>query len=512
MDFRKTRNSCCKGKGAKVKRLMAVEIACLLTGTTLIAAEVPKFDSVGQAFAEFTTNNVACRRPAFEYVGTVLATERDPVRLRSGFGTLRTMADRLKDNEAYLIYCRKALKSEHEGQRFAGAVALVNGMQEGEEARRLFDELKSFITRDGALEPSHVLSVVKMMADMLAGRIADVNEACDFLDEHINLASTNVVFRCGCLSKQMVLLKSANRDDDAVKKADELRSFLNCPSVEFFAASCLKAEVAVQNGDASSAERYLMEALKREKFVPSGFARQMARIRASPVACETAVSHIRARIASVPLSDIVPFRAMVERAQPEIVELLCQMGRFDEALGECRVMLFFAPPRTYQNAVGTTADVMRREDGNLGRALSFLNFQKRDTVPKASNVLFSVPQLNDDERRKGREELANFIDEGWSSYLPVAWRLLWLDSPQDSMSMAERAFAKAPINSKSLQSCANAIMHPVAIATRDPVALKRIADYLLYGPAGADGKTGTSDDLGNPLVELKAKLALPGKK
>ena len=69
--------------------------------------------------------------------------------------------------------------------------------------------------------------------------------------------------------------------------------------------------------------------------------------------------------------------------------------------------------------------------------------------------------------------------------------------------------SKAPLNSMSLQNCANAIMRPVAVAVRDPVVLKRITDYLLYGAPGPDGQAGTADDLGNPLAEMKARLDLP---
>lgn len=492
-----------------MKRPMVAGAFCLLTGTAAIAADVPKFSSMGQALAEFTTNNVAYRLPAFDYVREALAAERDPVRLRTGFSALRTMAEKLGNNDAYAAVCRKAMASDQETRRFAGAVALANTAKGKDAARLAFDELKPFVDREEALSSLHRLSVVKTMSDMLAAQMADVDAACAFLDENANLSGTNIAFRCGCLAKQMTLLGSARRNDDALRKADELLSLRDCPSDDFFAASCLRSDASVQAGDIPSAERYLWEALSRDRLVPTGFARQMSKIGASPVACEKAVSHVRAMIASVPLGDVVTFRAMVERAQPEVVELLCRLGRFDEALGECRVMLFFAASKTYAPAVRTTADVMRKADGNLGRALAFLNFQKRNSVPAVPNVLLAVPQLDDDARRKGREELARRLDEGWSSDLSIAWRLLWLDSPKDSMAVAERAFSKAPLNSMSLQNCANAIMRPVAVAVRDPVVLKRITDYLLYGAPGPDGQAGTADDLGNPLAEMKARLDLP---
>ena len=46
--------------------------------------------------------------------------------------------------------------------------------------------------------------------------------------------------------------------------------------------------------------------------------------------------------------------------------------------------------------------------------------------------------------------------------------------------------------------CADAVMHPFSVMTRDPAKVSVVRDYLLYGKVGSDGVTGTADDLLSP--------------
>ena len=77
--------------------------------------------------------------------------------------------------------------------------------------------------------------------------------------------------------------------------------------------------------------------------------------------------------------------------------------------------------------------------------------------------------------------------------------MLWLDDPYASAEAAFAAFSVAPFSENALQSCANAIMRPVLVATRDPAAASQIVDFLMYGERGKDGRANTSDDAKNPL-------------
>ena len=46
--------------------------------------------------------------------------------------------------------------------------------------------------------------------------------------------------------------------------------------------------------------------------------------------------------------------------------------------------------------------------------------------------------------------------------------------------------------------CADAVMHPFSVMTRDPAKVAVVRDYLLYGKVGRDGVADTADDLLNP--------------
>jgi hypothetical protein len=61
------------------------------------------------------------------------------------------------------------------------------------------------------------------------------------------------------------------------------------------------------------------------------------------------------------------------------------------------------------------------------------------------------------------------------------------------------AFSCAPFSEKELQACADAVMHPVSVMTRDKPAVAAVRSYLLYGEAGRDGVRGSADDVANPV-------------
>ena len=265
------------------------------------------------------------------------------------------------------------------------------------------------------------------------------------------------------------------------------------------AALMLKADLCVRLGDAAGAGRTFVDVIRRGEPFPAGIARRLIDANPGMEALTNAVAALRERLAAIPLADVADFVAAVERTQPEVVELLNHLGRFDEALGECRVLVLLSTARNYQAAVNLAAASLKRADGNLGRAIAFMDFQKKDVVPKRHNILMDAPVLSDPVRERFRRRLPVGRCSAWTDSLGVSTRLLWLDDPQSSVREAIRAFGLAPFENKPIQACADAVMQPVLTVTRDPASVKGIVDYLMYGPAGRDGTKGTADDLSMPL-------------
>lgn len=242
--------------------------------------------------------------------------------------------------------------------------------------------------------------------------------------------------------------------------------------------------------------------------VPTGIAKRLLDANVDETTLDAAVTVLRTRLAGMPLGDTTAFRTAVEKTQPEIIEILNRLGRCDEALGECRVLVLLSGQRSYQAAVNLTALSLKRADGNLGRATAFMNFQKKGLVPQGRNILLDVPQLADGVRAEARKSLPVGKSELWGESLAVSVRLIWLDDPLAAVREAMRAFGLAPFDNKSLQVCADAIMQPILTVTRNPDSAKGIVDYLMYGPNGPDGAKGTQDDLSSPFENLEPVLKL----
>lgn len=282
-----------------------------------------------------------------------------------------------------------------------------------------------------------------------------------------------------------------------------------CPVVAYASAAYALADLEARRGNTEKASELILSLIRKGGAqTPQGVARRLFEVNAGDACLSNAVDALRRGLAHMPLGDATAFRAAVERIQPEVVELLNRLGRCDEALAECRVLVLSASPRAYPSAVSLTAATLKRMDGNLGRATAFLDFQKKGVVPTGRNVLMDAPPLGDAVRAEVRAALPVGRCEKWAECLAVSARLVWLDDPCAALGEAMRAFALAPFDGKALQACADAALQPVLAVTRDPAVAKGVVDYLTYGPNGPDGAKGTADDLPDPRESLSSVLEL----
>ena len=72
------------------------------------------------------------------------------------------------------------------------------------------------------------------------------------------------------------------------------------------------------------------------------------------------------------------------------------------------------------------------------------------------------------------------------------------------------AFSTAPMQQQELQRCANLIMHPMSVFSRDPKRINDILSYLMNGGCGADNIIGTDDDVKDPVASMEAFLKNTG--
>ena len=352
-----------------------------------------------------------------------------------------------------------------------------------------------------------VLQALKTMAEALK-RGAEFDGIC-----LAGMASDNESVRFACATALLQSPALATAPSNLVSGVERL---LNAPDAlsaahwsEIFRARCYAlADIAVGRKNAQAAGELLLDVIRKVDPVPVGIARRLSDADVDEATLDAAVALLRTRLAGMPLGDATAFRTAVEKVQPEIIELLNRLGRCDEALAECRVLVLLSSPRSYQAAVNLTAASLKRADGNLGRATAFMNFQKKGLVPKERNILLDAPQLSDGVRAEARKSLPVGKSEAWGERLAVSARLIWLDDPLAAVREAMRAFGLAPFDNKSLQACADAMMQPILTVTRNPDSAKGIVDYLMHGPNGPDGAKGTQDDLPSPFEDLSTILRL----
>ena len=494
------------------KQEVAMKACCLcLAGVAAFAAaraeHVGKFESVGKAVAAFATNSPAVREAAYRYVVDSVRTA-DEKGIRPALQAARTMAVSLGRINEYEEVCAAGLASGSEPVRFASVQALLQAMTLVADPSKPVAQAERVLRDPGLLVPAHRVELARTVADVKCQRLADAPGALGVIDEALRWAEADRPSALQLRLKRVEVLRSAKMDDELEKEARALLADGECPAQARVVASFALADLAVRRKDAKRAGEIFLDAIREADPVPVGVAARLVAANVDEQTLDAAVAALRARLAKMPLDDATAFRAAVERVQPEVVTLLNHMGRCDEALAECRVLVLLASPKGYQEAVNLTAAALKRADGNLGRATAFMNFQKKGFVPKERNIVMDAPPLRDGVRAEARKSLPVGRSERWEECLAVAARLIWMDDPLAAVQEAMRAFALAPFEEKTLQVCADAVVQPILTVTRDPDAAKGVVDYLMYGPDGPDGAKGTQDDLSSPFENLEPVLKL----
>ena len=473
----------------------------------LTAAGAEEFPSVEKALVGFSTNTVAAQERAYQYVLGKSRTMNGQD-ARTVLQALKTMAEALKRGAEYDEICHAGMTSDDERMRFACASALLQSPTLAANPTNLILGVEKTVKNAEALLLPHRLELVRSVAGVRMQKLSDANGALALIDEAIAWAGDDRLSVWQMRLKRMEVFRAAKMDDALEKEARLILSDADCPSQPYQAASYALADFAVRRKNAQAAGELLLDVIRKVDPVPMGIAKRLLDANVDEATLDAAVTLLRTRLAGMPLGDTTAFRTAVEKVQPEIIELLNRLGRCDEALAECRVLVLLSSPKSYQAAVNLTAASLKRADGNLSRAMAFMNFQKKGLVPKERNILLDAPQLSDGVRAEARKSLPVGKSEVWGESLAVSARLIWLDDPLAAVREAMRAFGLAPFDNKSLQACADAMMQPILTVTRNPDSAKGIVDYLMYGPNGQDGAKGTQDDLPSPFGDLESVLKL----
>lgn len=427
---------------------------------------------------------------------------------------LKDMAQKLGRQDDFEAVCEETMRKGDPTMTAAAAEALSDLHYSRGENENALAVLKIALAPETGLSRTQTASLANKAAFVLCTRLYRFDEASSILSRAIETVSTNNMQSFVSLANAdaAILLNNLSDPESAEARARSVLAFGDsCPGPAYSAASSMLSVVLAMRGDKTGAVEALLMSLRHPSVPSPGVASKLIALGAEATDMEEALRLLRESVASLAFSsiDAGQFSRAVELVQPETIELLLRLGKRGEAALECRALLFSVSNPGYKSAVELTARTLKAWDGNLGRANAFLEFQGADSTNHATrgNILMDYPALDDSVRRECSEALsAQPPPSSWNGWLLRSASLLWLDRPADAMDAALEAFAVCPFVEFSLQACAQAVVKPLLVATRDESLARIAVDHLLYGAPGRDGAAGTADDIPDPFPGIREKL------
>jgi len=205
-------------------------------------------------------------------------------------------------------------------------------------------------------------------------------------------------------------------------------------------------------------------------------------------------------------------------AQKEIAVTYLEAGKYDEAARSAVAFMNvtrMAPP-AFALGVETVGWALKARHGNLALANQFIQYQnlgpagkdgKRGTEDDLKSPLPAPIQT------KTAEEIPQILAEAISripardpeQHRERGLLALYGGAPLAALKEFRAAYRKCEVGQAKVKAAVDDIAVAVAALEGHSAQAQPIFDYQQYGPAGPDGKTGTADDLKDPLLKYLAK-------
>jgi tetratricopeptide (TPR) repeat protein len=187
-------------------------------------------------------------------------------------------------------------------------------------------------------------------------------------------------------------------------------------------------------------------------------------------------------------------------AERGIAQALAQKGDFGGAAQAAHLCLDGAPNfGAFDDVVNFTANVLSAQDKNVDRANKFLAFEQNGGSDQ-DNPMEAVGYPSQPDREAAFAAFRQQAGEDAPAAHLRAMTFLFTGKPRDALAQFADAFRRNE-NSYDLR---NAGVELVTIGLRavqgNRVGLDKAMQFVINGPAGADGKTGTADDVPDPFA------------
>ena len=117
-----------------------------------------------------------------------------------------------------------------------------------------------------------------------------------------------------------------------------------------------------------------------------------------------------------------------------------------------------------------------------------------------TNPLEKISVVDIDERQQVFGRQIEALPQDWQGRLYRGRLYRFWGKPKQALAELKVAFAICPATKEAIQPIAEEIIQVLFQISGDPEIGKQFVAFQKFGPTGADGREGMTDDLVNPLV------------
>ena len=203
-------------------------------------------------------------------------------------------------------------------------------------------------------------------------------------------------------------------------------------------------------------------------------------------------------------------------AQRLLVRCLLEERRHDDALAAAKVLYGTAPnsEKEITEAVDLVMRALKAKYRTIALANDFVAFQshgpngedgKKGTEDDLKNPLAEAkwvppPEIEAIFKKTLVSLPKDFRSRRWRGYLYLYW-----GKPDMALGEFVRRYDEAPLEQKAVDEAINDLVVALKAYHGHTLAGEQFMAYQKFGPKGKDGKSGTADDLANPLAGLSKK-------
>jgi hypothetical protein len=199
-----------------------------------------------------------------------------------------------------------------------------------------------------------------------------------------------------------------------------------------------------------------------------------------------------------------------EPIQAMRIEMMIDHGDMEGALFEAKTLADVCLPQNMGNVTALLTKALKAVDGHVARINKYYEFQKFGKAGKDKVVgneddledpLAAVKCPNPVERDAAFAAQLEKLPKDWEGRMARANLCWYWGKPRETLKELKTALALCPVDQKTLQAITDRVTVALVQVSGDREVAKRFVEFQKHGPAGADGKAGTPDDITDPLAE-----------